>query len=555
MNNEINNLKIQFEQETDIHKRISLALEISAYFRTHSEEDVAMEYTDLALNESKENNFQFGIGKTYKEISLLHYSKLALDKALDFSFQALTIFKTFGKNNDISEILCNIGVFYNALKLEEKAKEYFQQSLHYKKDNIPPLINLGEYFVRHGEHKQAINCFHNAIGFAIEQNKEGDLAFAYKSMGEAYNALEQNDRAIEYFEKSLQKLETLDEEHSKALTYIGLSTSYLNKNNFELALEHSFKALKIAEVLDDSEIFWFCYSTLSNIYELTNDYKNANTYLNLSMKLHEKLYSAKITRRITELEAVYEIEKKDLETKRLLEKSARLASIGAMTAGITHEINQPLNSIVINSEGILFKDDRDKVLPNFYRQSVEKVFKSAQRIDKIIKHIRTYWNSTDDLIKSKAVNVNESISDALGFLNQQICSHGIELQTSFSYDNPRILGNKVHLEQIIVNLITNSIHALDTANQKKKIINIETKAEGNQIILIIDDNGIGLNKKETEDIFDPFFSTKKEATGMGLGLSIVKNYVNQMNGEITFENKTDAGVLFKICFPILNGEK
>ena len=553
MNPDIDQLTKQFEQATKVDQRVNIALRMSAYYRTHSKEDMGMSLMTEVLEEVQQCDYQLGIGKVYQEISLLHYSRLALDKALDFSFQALTIFKTRSSNRDISEILCNMGVFYNALNLEEKGKEHFIQSIRYNAENIPPVINLGEYFVRQENHSEAIQYFQKAIKLSLAQEKNGDLAFAYKSMGEAHNALQQYNEAIQYFEKALEVLKELDEEHSKAFVFLGLSVSYLRMNENERALSFSVKALRIAEELDNSELFWFCYSTLADIYEQAKDYENAHRYQKLSLRLHEKLYSNRMTRRIAELEAVHRIEKNELETKRLLEKSARLASIGTMTAGITHEINQPLNSIVINSEGILFKDDRDKVLPDIYRDSVEKIFKSAQRIDQIIKHIRTYWNSSDDLIKSKAVNVNESIADALGFLNQQIRSHGIELQTAFSFENPLILGYKVHLEQIIVNLITNSIHALDKSEGKSKIIRIETAVENKLVFLRIEDNGIGLSESATQNIFDPFFSTKK-TTGMGLGLSIVKNYVNQMNGEISFQNKESAGVVFTTTFPIYGGE-
>ncbi|MFQ6611168.1 MAG: tetratricopeptide repeat protein, partial [Fidelibacterota bacterium] len=440
MVNEIKALTDKFENETHLKKRIQLALQISAYYRTHSKENLALEYMQTALEEAGQNDYKIGEGRTYKELSLLHYSKLALDKALEYSFQALTIFKTYGKNLDISEILCNIGVFYNAVNLDEKGKTYFLQSLKYNPNNIPPLINLGEYYVRHGETVTAIEYFKKTIAISQAQNKMGDLAYAYKSMGEAYNSLQRYDTAIDYFNKSLETLKGIDDEHTTAFAWLGMGISFMNKERIDLSLEYSFRALKLAKKLDNSELYWFSYNNLSMIYEKSEDYKNAFKYLNLGMKLQTKLYSRKLRRRIAELEAVYEIEKKDLETKRLLEKSARLASIGVMTAGITHEINQPLNSIVINSEGLLFKDNRDKVLPDLYRESIEKIFKSAQRIDQIIKHIRTYWNASDDLIKSTAVNVNDSINDALGFLNQQIQSHGIDLQTFFSFDNPVILG-------------------------------------------------------------------------------------------------------------------
>ncbi len=550
MESELKNLSEQFQRATDLSQRVNLAVEISTFCRNHSMERLAKDCIEKVLAETRTADFQHGLGKVLKEKSLLHYSQLELDQALDFGFKALNIFHSVGSKSDISDVLCNIGVYYNALNMDEKGKEYFLKSIRYNPEIIPPLINLGEYYVRREEHMQAIECFEKAIARSQEADRQGDLAFAHKSLGETWNAMGEYEKALECFHKSLNILELIKEEHSKALVFIGISTSYSLKQEYEKAVEYAKESLKIARKLDNSEIYWFCYSTLADIHERMKDFKEAFYYQKQCQLLHEKLHSSKITRRIAELEAVHKIEKKELETQRLLEKSARLASIGTMTAGITHEINQPLNSIVINSEGILFKDDRDRVLPDVYRSSVEKIFKSAQRIDQIIKHIRTYWNSGDDLIKSRAVDVNRSIDEALGFLNQQIRSHGIELITSFAAEQPEILGYQVHLEQIVVNLITNAIHALDKTNRKDKRIYVQTVPEGDCIVLTVEDNGIGLDQDVTDEIFDPFYSTKK-TTGMGLGLSIVKNYVNQMKGEITLVNKPDFGVRFKIVFPVL----
>ena len=555
MKSKIEILQAQFNEEKDVRKKINIALKLSSYYRFLSKEDKAFEYTDIALEEAKKIDFQMGIAKIYEEISLIHFYKFTLDKALDYCFQALSIFKTLGENKKISDTLCNIGVYYNALNLPEKAKDYFFQSLKYYAENIATLNNLGEYFAKQKDNDKAIKYFRQAIKIATDLNKQADLAYALKSLGEVYIDLNQNEKAIQYFEQALQILEFYKDPNAEAFTLIGLSNSYLTGENPDKALTFSLKALKIAEDLNNNEIFWFCYQNLANVYEALKDYKQANNYLKLSLKLHEQMYSEKITNRIAKLEAAYEIEKKELETKQLLEKNARLATIGVMAAGITHEINQPLNSIVINSDGILFKDDRDKVLPEGYRQSVEKIFKSAQRIDQIIKHMRTYWNSGDDLIRNKPTNINNSINDALGFLNQQIRSHGIELHTSFTSRNPMILGNKVHIEQIIINLITNSIHALDRSERKTKKIQIRTETTKGNVILQIEDNGTGLTINNGKDIFAPFYSTKKPGEGMGLGLAIVKNYITQMNGEIFFENKETMGVVFKITFPILEGKQ
>ncbi len=545
----------EYDRETVLSKRVDIAVDISTYCRNHSHYKQALEIIHNTLRETERDNDQQGTAKAFKELSLIHYTRLIVDKALDFGFRALSIFKRLKRDKDISEVLCNIGVYYNALNLEEKGAEYFQQSLQHNKNNIAAVINLGEFSLRRGEYRDSIDHFEKAINLAREQGKPGDEAFAHKSIGEVQNARGEFNEAIRFFNESLKLLEVVNEDLTRALVYIGLGSSYLNIGEIQRALTFTKKAHAIAQKMDNNEIYWFCYTQLGEIYEKMEDFKEASTYLKKSIHLHEKLYSAKIARRIAAMESQYAMEKKELETRQLLERSARLATIGVMTAGITHEINQPLNSIVINADGILFKDDRDQVLPPLYRKSVEKVFSSAQRIDQIIKHIRIYWNAGDEMISACEIAVNDCIRGALGFLHQQCHSHGIDLITELSPAGPGIIGNKVHLEQITVNLITNAIHALDQSEKKSKWIKVTSRVDNQSVVIAIEDNGIGLNVDDSKDIFDPFFSTQHDSGGMGLGLSIVKNYVNQMNGEVRYDNRQGEGVTFSISFPLLPEEQ
>ena len=553
MKKEIKILLEKFNNNKNIYEKIELALQICLYYRYTTKEEKEWEYVNFALEESKKIDYQQGIAKANREIAIIHYTHLALDKALDFSFKALSIFKSLEDSKEISGTLCNIGVYYTALGLSEKGLDYFLQSIKYFPENILTLNNLGEHYAKQKDIDKAIKYFQKTIQLAEKLDKQADVAYALKNLGEVYIDLAECDQAIQYFEQSLQILKDIKDPNAEAFTLIGLSNSYMLLDDPEKALTYSLQAQKIANDINNAEVTWFCCKNLSQVYEALKDYENETKYLKSSLKLHEQMYSGKITNRIAELEAAYEIEKKELETRQMMEKSARLASIGVMAAGITHEINQPLNVITINSDGLLYKDDREKVLPQDYRESIQKIFKAASRIDEIVKHMRSFW-ITPEYEDLQTIELNQTIDHALSLVKQQIVSHGIRFNTELNAKPAFISGNKVHIEQIIINLTINALNSLDEVKSHDKEISIFTRFEDKNVILSIIDNGIGFPNGINDQLYDPFFSTRKAGEGMGLGLAIVKQYIEEMKGTINHRNRENGGAQFDIIIPLSGGK-
>jgi PAS domain S-box-containing protein len=246
-----------------------------------------------------------------------------------------------------------------------------------------------------------------------------------------------------------------------------------------------------------------------------------------------------------------EAEKQSIETIKLLESSSKLASIGVMAAGITHEINQPLNAIKIHSDGILFWNKRNQnVLPEFFLQKIGKITQAVNRIDSIIKHMRSFWvpnsKKTDEIF-----DINRAVLNAIDMVQSQVNSHGILLRTKLSENVLNIQGDIIHLEQIVMNLTVNAMHALDKADGSNKDIIIKTYKSYHKAVLSIEDNGPGIADEIKEKLFDPFYSTKKPGEGMGLGLAIVKQFVDNFKGEVrVFNNPETGGAVFEISFPM-----
>ena len=344
---------------------------------------------------------------------------------------------------------------------------------------------------------------------------------------------------MQYCQKSGDKRNT-------NFAFIGSARIALSQADYHSAQKYLDQALRIAEEKDSNELKWFTYNALIEYYEATEDYKSIYHYMKEVSQLKDKIFHSNIEQKIISLEAAYALENKKLEAEKMLEKSSKLVSIGVMAAGITHEINQPLNTIAVNADGILFTNEHEQLLSPFYIDAVQQIYDASIRISEIIKHMRQFWTANDYLQK-KPFDANSAILSALNLLNEKVVAHQVELQKILVQKSVTLKGNSVHLEQIIVNLITNAIQALDESNNQDKIISLETRIN-DKFIILISDNGIGLDA-ENPDLFDPFYSTKSTESNMGLGLAIVRQLIKSMQGEISCYNNKSGGATFELCLP------
>ena len=248
------------------------------------------------------------------------------------------------------------------------------------------------------------------------------------------------------------------------------------------------------------------------------------------------------------MEARIEAEQKNMEAIRLLEESSRLASIGVMAAGITHEINQPLNAIKITADSVLFWQKRNPGdLPEMFTRKIKTISEGTERIDSIIKHMRKFWEKPLD-INSESVDMLSAVNSALSLVKRQVYDHSIELITELSEEQILVHSNFVQFEQIVVNLVVNAIHSLDKVKKDNKYIRIKLNKDDEFGIFEIHDNGTGIDEGIQEKIYDPLFTTKGPEAGSGLGMAIVKSFIDRFQGEISNYNNHDGGASFVVRF-------
>ena len=242
-----------------------------------------------------------------------------------------------------------------------------------------------------------------------------------------------------------------------------------------------------------------------------------------------------------------------LEKEAQLLQASKMTTLGEMSAGIAHELNQPLNAINMGSEYLkMMVENQKKISEENLVEVSDQISGQVDRASEIIDRLREFGHKSD--FDKEKVSINKSVRVAYGIINQQIRLQNIDLNLDLEKNLPLILARNTRIEQVIFNLLTN---ALDAVTQRenarlqgaKSAITIRSFLENDRVTLTVSDNGIGIAQAVLEKVFEPFFTTKEVGSGMGLGLSISYGIVKDYNGEIDIQSKEGLGTTVKMAFP------
>ena len=236
-------------------------------------------------------------------------------------------------------------------------------------------------------------------------------------------------------------------------------------------------------------------------------------------------------------------------TQSELTRVAQQSTMGQMAATIAHEINQPLAAIVANgSAGLRWLTGKS---PNLEEGSaaLKRVVSEGHRAASVIAGIRAMFRK--DHLETSTLAINLLIEELLTLAQGDIQRHRVSVQTEFTSELPEILANRVQIQQVIFNLITNALDAMSSIPDEVRVLHLKTENKEQSAVLIsIADSGPGLEEKMKDRIFEPFFTTKPH--GMGMGLSICRSIIEAHNGQLTVESNLGQGTVFRICLPAAN---
>ena len=222
-------------------------------------------------------------------------------------------------------------------------------------------------------------------------------------------------------------------------------------------------------------------------------------------------------------------------------------SLGELTASIAHEVNQPLTAALANAEACLLWFGRETPNLDKARRSVEWIINDCSRAGAVIQRIRALTKRAN--IQREPLHVNNVIGEVISLLQREIFSHRVSLRKELAPTLPVVLADPIQLQQVIVNLMINSMEAMQSITDRPRELTIRSRRDGaHQLLLTVEDCGIGISAENAERLFNPFFTTK--TTGMGMGLSICRSIIEAHGGRLWAESNLPQGAAFHFTLPL-----
>ncbi len=243
-------------------------------------------------------------------------------------------------------------------------------------------------------------------------------------------------------------------------------------------------------------------------------------------------------------------EEKLRATQTELARMTSLTAAGQMAASIAHEINQPLASIALGCSASLRW--LAKTPPNLdeVKTALNRISDASDRASEVVDGIRAMFKN--DSREKVSVDVNKVIREVIALLDPELRSHQILVETELSPKLQPILADGVQLRQVIANLVTNAIEAMDAVDDRARTLRVKSAVNDPEGILItVEDTGPGIDPENVDRIFHPFFTTKSQ--GMGMGLSICRSIIEAHHGRLSARSVADGGSVFQIALPRRNG--
>jgi PAS domain S-box-containing protein len=225
----------------------------------------------------------------------------------------------------------------------------------------------------------------------------------------------------------------------------------------------------------------------------------------------------------------------------------RLTTLGELTASIAHEVNQPLAGVIGNGAAGLRWLSKDP--PQFFgevRASIEAMISDANRASMIIAKTRALAKNA--VPQTATLDINDVIKDAVALVRRELDDHGVVLRQNLTADGAIVTGDRIQLQQVLINLIMNSIAAIETITEREREIVIRSgRSENYQITVDVQDSGVGVNAANIDMLFEAFFTTKSK--GVGMGLSISRSIIEAHDGRLTMSSDGKTGATVQITLP------
>jgi two-component system, LuxR family, sensor kinase FixL len=254
---------------------------------------------------------------------------------------------------------------------------------------------------------------------------------------------------------------------------------------------------------------------------------------------------------LMDISAAKQAEEALQELQASLAHVTRVTTLGELTASIAHEVNQPLAAIVTNGDAGLRWLNREVPQLDEVHSAIERMIDSAKHASEVIARLRALSRkSTSEKIR---LDINEVVDEVLALIRREISVHQVWVRLDLASSLPSVFGDRVQLQQVILNLLVNSIQAMALVDDRRRELLIRSRVHNSEQVLVeVRDSGIGIDPEHVGRLFNAFFTTK--ADGMGMGLSICRSIIEAHGGRIWASPNAGRGTIFQFTLPALRAD-
>jgi C4-dicarboxylate-specific signal transduction histidine kinase len=229
-----------------------------------------------------------------------------------------------------------------------------------------------------------------------------------------------------------------------------------------------------------------------------------------------------------------------------LARVTRLTTMGELLGSIAHEINQPLAAVVANGSSGLRWLNRDNPDLDEARNALSRIVRDGKRAGDVIHGLRALAKKSGPQLAK--FNINDAFQEVLALTRNELQGRGVVLRTDLSTADRPVFGDRIQLQQVLLNLIMNGVDAMSAVTDRPKVLTITSEpGEPSGLLVAVEDTGTGLDPATVDRIFDPFFTTKPD--GMGMGLSICRSIIETHGGRLSVSPRVPCGTIFRFTVP------
>ena len=595
------------------------ALNEAAWDLRHNAPDSALGYAREAKRLADSLAYEEGHGWAWRNIGVIEYIRGNYQEAITAHINGLRIFEKLDDHEGMAAALNNIGLIHWELDHYEKAREYFIDAIAL---NPSPRLtaaaqsNLGLIHTELKNYAEALRCQREALEI---NNKIGDALAAstcLNNIGWVYELQRQYDAALREYRKCLQLRDSLGDKRRIASVCLSIGTVLRHKKQFEESLRSLDRAASVAREIGEKKILQESYQEMSSTYAAMGAFEKAFRMHVRSSEMKDLLLDESKAREVAKVEASFQLEQAErevellrrtgklnetityvisgvlllviaftvvtvlgyrskvrinrrlLETQQQLILQGKMASLGQLTAGIAHEIRNPLNFIKnfselskeLLEELVESKDDAEEFddIHNRLRQNIGKIHEHGNRADAIVRGMMLHARSSSE--QRQSTDINAVVGNAV-----ELASHGTKAMQSVArpvFDAqldpglPKINVVPQDISQVLLNIMNNAVDALAErshqlpAGEFTPRISVTTSTSSGAVVIRIRDNGPGVPAAIRHRIFEPFYTTKEAGKGTGLGLSIsYEIIVQKYGGTMNVESENNVYTEFIISLP------